>query len=137
MEAFLHLSPCQLGLSGENSCTWICFKIYLFIIYFIWCMTSYIMRWTRVPPYITRTQNYEVHNVLLNLLELAFKGNPHFQGILHWILQILSYYCRKQHKNIKNSGIIEQNLVLSLPFFLFTATYVSCRLPQRQRFFIS
>ena len=66
-----------------------------------------------------------------------FKGNPNFQDILNWILQILHYYCRKQHKNIKNSRIIEQNLVLSFPFSLFTATCASCRLPQRQNFFIS
>ena len=24
-----------------------------------------------------------------------FKGNPNFQGILNWIIQILHYYCRK------------------------------------------
>ena len=47
-----------------------------------------------------------------------FIGNPNFQDILNWILQILHYYCRKQHKNIKNSRIIEQNLVLS--FFLLS-----------------
>ena len=63
------------------------------------------------------------------------KRSPNFQGILNWILQILHYYCRKQHKNIENLGIIEQNLFLSLPFSLFTATYASCRLPQRQEFF--
>ena len=61
-----------------------------------------------------------------------FKGNPNFHDILNWILQILHYYCRKQHKNIKNSRIIEQNLVLSFPFSLFTATCAYCRLPQWQ-----
>ena len=30
-----------------------------------------------------------------------FKGNPNFQGILNWIIQILYYHCRKQHKNIE------------------------------------
>ena len=65
------------------------------------------------------------------------KGNPNFQDISNWILQILHYYCRKQRKNIKNSRIIEQNLVLSFPFSRFTATYATCRLPQRQNFFIS
>ena len=69
--------------------------------------------------------------------DFPFEGNPNFQGILDWILQILHYYCRKQHKNIENSRIIEQNLVLSWPFSLFTATCASCRLPQRQSFFIS
>ena len=63
------------------------------------------------------------------------KRSPNVQGILNWILQILHYYCRKQHKKIENLGIIEQNLFLSLPFSLFTATYSSCRLPQRQEFF--
>ena len=52
-----------------------------------------------------------------------FKGNPNFQGILNWIIQILHYYCRKQHKNIENSRIIEQNL--SLLFSLLTVTCAS------------
>ena len=30
-----------------------------------------------------------------------FKGNPNFWGILNWIIQILYYHCRKQHKNIE------------------------------------
>ena len=47
---------------------------------------------------------------------------------------MLHYYCRKQHKNIKNS---KQNLVLLLPFSLFTVTCASYGLPQRQSFFIS
>ena len=64
------------------------------------------------------------------------KGNSDFQGILDWIIQTLHYYCSKQHKNIKNLLVIEQNLVLSLPFYLFTTTCASCRLPQRQCFFI-
>ena len=67
----------------------------------------------------------------------VLKGNPNFQDILNWILQILDYYCGKQHKNIKNSQIIEQNLVLSFPFSLFTAACASCCLPHRQNFFIS
>ena len=47
------------------------------------------------------------------------KGNPNFQDILNWILHILHYYCRKQHKNIKISQIIEQNLVVSFPFSVY------------------
>ena len=43
-----------------------------------------------------------------------FKGNPNSQGILNWIIQILHYYCRKQDKNIENSQIIEENVVISL-----------------------
>ena len=42
------------------------------------------------------------------------KGNPNFQGILNWIIQILHYYCRKQHKNMDNSRIIEQSVAISL-----------------------
>ena len=76
-------------------------------------------------------------NVLYKFQIVLLKGNPNFQDILNWILQILHYYCRKQHKNIKNSRIIEQNLVLFFPFSLFTATCTSRRLPQRQNFFIS
>ena len=51
------------------------------------------------------------------------KGNSNSQDILNWIIQILQYYYRKQHKNIENSQIIiiEQNFVLSLPFSLLTA----------------
>ena len=49
----------------------------------------------------------------------------------------IAYYCKKQYKNIENSRIIEHNLILSLPFSLYTATCASCRLPQRHSFFIS
>ena len=73
---------------------------------------------------------------LISNTKLYLKGNPNFQGMLDWILQILYYYWR-QHKNIENSRITEQNLVLSLPFSLFTATCASYRLPQRQSFFTS
>ena len=45
-----------------------------------------------------------------------------FVKILNWIIQILPYYCRKQHKNIENSQIIEQNIVTSLPLSLLTVT---------------
>ena len=49
-----------------------------------------------------------------------FKGNPNFQGILNKYciqilqIQILHYYCRKQHKNVENSRTVEQNVALSL-----------------------
>ena len=61
----------------------------------------------------------KVKNTLLNSLVepnqyKVVKGNPNFQGILNWIIQILHYYCRKQHKNIENSRIIEQNVAISL-----------------------
>ena len=55
----------------------------------------------------------------------VIKENPNFQGILKWIIQILHYYCRKQHKNIENSQIIEQNVLISLPFSLLTVTCTS------------
>ena len=48
-------SLCHWGRSGGKSCTWICFNIYLFIIYFICCMVWYTMRWTRVPSKVTRS----------------------------------------------------------------------------------
>ena len=32
---------------------------------------------------------------------------------LNWILQILHYYGKKQHKKIENSQFIEQNVVIS------------------------
>ena len=47
-------------------------------------------------------------------LLMELKGNPNSQGILNWIIKILHYYYRKQHKNIENSQIIGQNLVISL-----------------------
>ena len=81
---------------------------------------------------------HKLGNIYISyLITFPLKGNPNFQDILNWILQILHYYCRKQHKNIKNSRIIEQNLVLSFPFSLFTVTCASCRLPQWQNFLIS
>ena len=45
---------------------------------------------------------------------IGLKGNPNFQGILNWIIQILHCYCRKQHKNIENSRIIEQDVAISI-----------------------
>ena len=42
-----------------------------------------------------------------------FKGNPNFQRMLNWILQILLCQCSKQHKNIENLLFIEQNIVIS------------------------
>ena len=54
----------------------------------------------------------------------CLKGNPTFHGILNSIIQILHYYYRKQHKNIKTSQT-EQNLIISLPFFLFTVACAS------------
>ena len=71
------------------------------------------------------------------LTRMSFKGNPNFQDILNWILQILHYYCRKQHKYIKNSRIFERNLVSCFPLSLFTAICASCRLPHWQNVFIS
>ena len=53
------------------------------------------------------------------------KGNSNSQGILNWIIQILHYYYRKQLKNIENSQILEQNLLISLPFSLFTMACAS------------
>ena len=44
----------------------------------------------------------------------SVKGNPNFQNILNWIIKLLHYYCRKQHKNMENSQIMEQNVVISL-----------------------
>ena len=71
---------------------------------------------------------------ILSTKQKVLKGNPNYQGMLSWIIQIFHYYCRKQYKNIENSRIIEQNLVLSLPFSLFTAACASCHLPQWQNF---
>ena len=41
-------------------------------------------------------------------------------------MQILHYYCRKQHKNIENPQIIEQNFVISLSGLL--SAYCDLRL---------
>ena len=49
------LTPlCQQGLSGGYSCAWICFNIYLSIMYFMWWMLRN-MRWKCVPPNVTRS----------------------------------------------------------------------------------
>ena len=49
------MSSCQWGRSGWYSCMWICFNIYLPIIYFICCMARYTMRLTHVPTKITKS----------------------------------------------------------------------------------
>ena len=49
----------------------------------------------------------------------------------------MHYYCRKQHKKIKNWWTVEQNPVLLLPFSLFSVTCASWCLPHWQSFFIS
>ena len=38
--------------------------------------------------------------------DILFKGNPNFQRILNWILEIF-HHCNKQHKNIENLEFIE------------------------------
>ena len=45
-----------------------------------------------------------------------FKGNPNFQGILNWILQILHYYCRKQQKKLKTHWLLNKILFSFCPF---------------------
>ena len=57
------------------------------------------------------TVMYNVDGPNISPFEIV-KGNPNSQGILNWIIQILHYYYSKQHKNIENSQIIEQNLVI-------------------------
>ena len=52
-QSFL-MSPCQWGCSGGYSCTWICFNIYLSIIYFIWYMVRYTMKRAHVISNVTR-----------------------------------------------------------------------------------
>ena len=44
-----------LCLHGWYSCNWICFSIYLSIVYFIWYTTKYTTRCSRVLPNITRS----------------------------------------------------------------------------------
>ena len=61
----------------------------------------------------------------IKLFYPLIKWKPNSQGILNWIIQTLHYYYRKQHKNIENSQIIEQNLVISLPFSLFSTACAS------------
>ena len=53
----------------------------------------------------------------------TFKGNPNFQGISNWILQILYHYSRKQEiKNQKLTIYWIKCWYLFLPFILITAT---------------
>ena len=74
---------------------------------------------TIMQQLLRKKKKSNVHNMKIILYQKGyFKGNPNYEGILDWILQILHYYYRKQHKNIENSRIIEQNLILSLPFCL-------------------
>ena len=80
-----------------------------------------------------KSQGRAVSNFWMLIFPGLFSGNPNFQGILNWMLQILYYYCRKQHKNIKNSQIIEQNLVLFFPslcllWFVLPVTFLKGRI---------
>ena len=102
-------------------------------IYSLWVFNVYVIEISWCKKYIWCIGRWRIHEKVLWIL----KGKSNFQGILNWILQIFHYYCRKQHKNIKNWQIVEQNLVLSLPFSLFTMTCAPCQLPQWQSFFIS
>ena len=52
---FLFMLYFHLFGFGGYSCTQISYKIYLSIIYFIWCTARYMMRQTRVPPNITKS----------------------------------------------------------------------------------
>ena len=63
--------------------------------------------------------------------------NVNFQGILNWIIKILHYYCRKQQKNSKNSQIIEQNVVISLPLSLLSHTVLTLPSPSSMESFFS
>ena len=56
-----------------------------------------------------------------------------FQGRLSRIIEILRYYCRKQHKRFENSQNIDQNTI-SLPFSLLTATCASFALLNKRVF---
>ena len=60
-------------------------------------------------PVTSKTEHFVT---IVMTFQKNVKGNPNSQGILNWIIQILHYYYSKQHKNIENSQIIEQNLVI-------------------------
>ena len=85
---------------------------------------------------------YLFHIVSLSLCILFYQEyeewKTNFQGTLNWIIQIPHYYCKKQHKNIENSQIIEQNVVISHcdPLAVYCDLYFLC-LPQQQSFFSS
>ena len=70
-------------------------------------------------------------------LFLFLEGDPNFQSILNRIIQILHYQWRKQHKNIENSQIAEQNVVIfSALLYAYCHLHI-LHLPQRQSFFSS
>ena len=64
--------PCQWGHSSGYICRWICFNIYLSIIYLIQCMARYLMMQTQVPPNITKLRNTKLHGARSN--EIAFQS---------------------------------------------------------------
>ena len=69
-------------------------------------------------------------------LFLFLEGDPNFQSILNRIIQILHYQWRKQHKNIENSQIAEQNVIFSALLYAYCHLHI-LHLPQRQSFFSS
>ena len=96
------------------------------------CFLGSKMGQTKRKPFRARDfLRFFARNWSLHLERIFLKGNPNFRGMLNWIIQILHYYCRKQHKNSENSQIIEQNVAISLSllFSLLTATCASFALP--------
>ena len=60
------------------------------------------------------------------------------QDILNWIIQILHYFCRKQHKNIENPDFWTKCCYLSFSALLSAyCAFWFLHLPQRQGFFSS
>ena len=87
------MSSCQWGRSGGHSCTWICFNIYLSIIYFIWYRTTYKMRQTRVPPNITRSTKLRGTQPSLQLAFRSMDFHVPENLIFSALYSCIRFYC--------------------------------------------
>ena len=121
-----------LALWNSFHCIWCCIEDQLLFPNVFWTWWAMIRSqeqgWLEEERGIRNKDNKQDCSIAFNpthmktspkfVIGLCFKGNPNLQGILNWIIQILQYYCRTQHKNIENSRIIKQNVAISLCFSL-------------------
>ena len=95
--------PCKWGRSGGYSCIWICFNIYLLIIYFIWQTARYTIRRGHVLLFVPRSTQLRGAQ---RFPELAFRSTdflsctwkPNFTSPFHHM--VLIYDTHLQNDNI-------------------------------------
>ena len=102
------MSSSQWGHSGQYSCMWICFYIYLPIIYFICCTARYTMRLTHIPTNIARSTKLRGTQ---RSPELAFRSTDFCVPENLIFLALLAQWMKSNSK-IANTIIYDLVLVL-------------------------